>query len=31
VFATLKNAGIPTELKTSSEDEWFFYGLVLVE
>ena len=31
VFATLKNAGIPAELKKSSEDEWFFHGLILVE
>ncbi|RJP17802.1 MAG: DUF2284 domain-containing protein [Candidatus Abyssobacteria bacterium SURF_5] len=31
VFATLKNAGIPAELKKDSEDEWFFHGLILVE
>ena len=31
VFATLKNAGLPTELKKDSEEEWFFHGLVLVE
>lgn len=31
VFATLRNAGISAELKKSSEDEWFFHGLILVE
>ena len=31
VFATLKNADIPAELKKNSEDEWFFHGLILVE
>jgi predicted metal-binding protein len=31
VFATLKNAGIPTEVKKNSEEEWFFHGLILVE
>ncbi|GAB4345096.1 MAG: DUF2284 domain-containing protein [Candidatus Abyssubacteria bacterium] len=30
VFATLKNARIPIELKKSGEDEWFFHGLILV-
>lgn len=31
VFATLKNAGVAAELKKSSEDKWFFHGLILVE
>lgn len=31
VFATLKNAGIPAGVKTTGEEEWFFYGLILVE
>ena len=31
VFATLRNAGIPLEIKKSGEDEWFFHGLILVE
>ena len=31
VFATLKKAGIPASVKTSGEEKWFFYGLVLVE
>ena len=30
VFATLKNAGVSAAVKTSGEEEWFFYGLVLV-
>ncbi|MBI5115758.1 DUF2284 domain-containing protein [Candidatus Poribacteria bacterium] len=31
VFATLKNARIPAELKKDTEEEWFFHGLILVE
>jgi predicted metal-binding protein len=31
VFATLKNAGIDSGIKTSGEEEWFFHGLILVE
>ncbi len=31
VFSTLENAGIPTAVKKSGEEEWFFYGLILVE
>jgi predicted metal-binding protein len=31
VFATLKNARIPAELKKNIEEEWFFHGLILVE
>jgi len=30
VFATLRNARISAELKKSSEDEWFYHGLILV-
>ena len=31
VFATLKNAGIPAGVKTSGEEEWFYYGLIMIE